>query len=307
MKIGSIIVSYNPDIELLKENIDAIIKQVDRVLIVDNGSRNIVSIKELSDQTGAFLIDLSTNMGIATALNKGMAYFQKLHYDWVLTLDQDSVASDNLISKLTSVSEFTEKDVGIIAADFMDMVQGERESTRSESDRHSRRVITSGSLTNVRIWEYVGGFDEQLFIDSVDYDFNQRIISLGFKIFQVNEVYIRHSLGEGIKTKNNFLTRMMLKQSKGHPTEHSAFRLYYIHRNLIIYAKRYSERPIHDILKSILSMVWIFLFRDPRQKLVSALKGVWDGLKYHSKNDLYFQNYLELKNGRKQFENQSKQ
>ena len=51
MKIGSVIVSYNPKVDLLNENIDAIISQVDAVLIVDNGSKNIERIRlSISDK-----------------------------------------------------------------------------------------------------------------------------------------------------------------------------------------------------------------------------------------------------------------
>ena len=38
MKFLAIIVTYNPDVERLEENIKAIATQVDKVVIVDNGS-----------------------------------------------------------------------------------------------------------------------------------------------------------------------------------------------------------------------------------------------------------------------------
>lgn len=39
------IVTFNPDIELLRKNIEAICAQVDLVIIVDNGSRNLEDIR----------------------------------------------------------------------------------------------------------------------------------------------------------------------------------------------------------------------------------------------------------------------
>ena len=40
------IVTFNPDIERLNENISAIINQVDKVVVVDNGSENADDIKK---------------------------------------------------------------------------------------------------------------------------------------------------------------------------------------------------------------------------------------------------------------------
>ena len=42
------IVTFNPDIELLRKNIEAICAQVDLVIIVDNGSRNLEDIRHLA-------------------------------------------------------------------------------------------------------------------------------------------------------------------------------------------------------------------------------------------------------------------
>lgn len=290
--IGSIIVSYNPDIDLLKENLNSIVKQVDKVLVVDNGSQNIAFIKKIVNEAGSSILQLHSNMGIAVALNSGMSYFQNLHYDWIMTLDQDSIAPKNLIKQLTSVNEFKEKNVGIIAADFIDRTQGETITTRSGVVEYSKRVITSGSLTNVEVWKQVCGFDNQLFIDYVDHDFNQRIINMGFKIYQVSDLQLSHSLGKEISPKSNFLAKIFSRQRKGH-AEHSAFRQYYIYRNGIIFIKRYSKRSMYDFLKLTSDIRWIFLFSQPIQQLISALHGVWDGLKYNTDNDLYFQEYLK--------------
>ncbi|MCK8604571.1 glycosyltransferase family 2 protein [Leuconostoc citreum] len=294
MLIGCVIISYNPKISLLKENIDAIIQQVDQILVVDNGSNNITDVKKLVIHHKIDLLALQSNMGIATALNEGFSYFQSANYDWVLTLDQDSVAPKKLIDKLVNIDEFDKDTVGIVAADFIDRSQGEEESTRSGVVGYSKRVITSGSLTNIKIWQIIGGYDEHLFIDYVDHDFNQRIIDMGFKIFQVNDVFLIHSLGDGMLPQKNILAKIFEKQSKGH-TEHSAFRQYYIFRNGIIFNKRYSKHVIYDNLKLISDIRWVLLFSDPSKQLAFAFRGIWDGLRYNKRKDVYFQKYLMLK------------
>ena len=47
MKYIAGIVLYNPDLGRLKENIESICKQVDKVILIDNGSDNIRSNKEI--------------------------------------------------------------------------------------------------------------------------------------------------------------------------------------------------------------------------------------------------------------------
>lgn len=294
MKIGSVIVSYNPKVDLLNENIDAIISQVDAVLIVDNGSKNIERIRLSISDKNIHILELKKNMGIAYALNSGISYFQDLKFDWVITLDQDSIAPRNLINDLININEFKDENIGIVAADFIDVSQGEESSTRTGVVGYSKRVITSGSLTNIKVWQSVGGFDEQLFIDYVDHDFNQRIMDMGFEIFQVNDVSFKHSLGEGVSSESNVLAKIFAKQSKGH-TDHSAFRQYYIFRNGIIFTKRYSKNITYDTIKLVLDIRWLFLFKQPSKKIFAALHGIWDGLTYNARNDLFFQKYLKLK------------
>lgn len=46
-KIGALLVTFNPNIPKLKESLNRIINQVSKVIIVDNGSNNISSIKKI--------------------------------------------------------------------------------------------------------------------------------------------------------------------------------------------------------------------------------------------------------------------
>ncbi|RDF88859.1 glycosyltransferase family 2 protein [Leuconostoc mesenteroides subsp. mesenteroides] len=292
--IGAVIVTYNPKIDLLEENINAIKEQVSSVLVVDNGSINFVQIEKLVIKTEVHLLPLNQNMGIAIALNEGLAYFKNLNFMWAITLDQDSIAPNNLIEALTSTDEFKYPNIGIIAADFIDASQDEIKNSKTGISEYSKRVITSGSLTNVAVWDKVGRFDNQLFIDYVDHDFNQRVMEMGFKIFQVNDVYFRHSLGEKVSSKKNILAKLFYKQVKGH-AEHSAFRQYYIYRNGVIFIKRYSKHPFWDFIKLISDIRWIMLFSSPIKQSAAAAHGVIDGLMYSPKKDTYFQRYLDLK------------
>ena len=97
-----VVVSYNPDISI-KKCIKAIYNQVDEIVIVDNGSsKNSDIINLFNNDPKINVIFNDKNLGIACALNKGVKYALKNKYKWILTMDQDSEATTDMINKMLS-------------------------------------------------------------------------------------------------------------------------------------------------------------------------------------------------------------
>ena len=70
-KLGAGIVLYNPEVELLKKNVDALYNQVDKLLLYDNGSSNYQEVKSIFGNYEKIVFeDGVKNRGIAFALNK---------------------------------------------------------------------------------------------------------------------------------------------------------------------------------------------------------------------------------------------
>ena len=91
-KVYAGVVTYNPEIKRLKENISSIQNQVTTVLIFDNGSNNVDNIQNLIlGLANVVFIKSEKNLGIAAALNRLMLWGYDRGYDWMLSLDQDSV------------------------------------------------------------------------------------------------------------------------------------------------------------------------------------------------------------------------
>ena len=60
-----------------------------------------------------------------------------------------------------------------------------------------RRLITSGNIINVKNALAIGGFNEELFIDEVDYDICYRGTEMNLAVFECTEgIYLRHSVGK---------------------------------------------------------------------------------------------------------------
>ena len=136
------IVTFNPDAIRLKANIDNILKNTTKanIVVADNGSKNIDEIKNIiASNPQIVLLPLNENKGIAFALNRIFEKAIEQHHDWVLTLDQDSVAQPNLIDVLMSYKQ--KQGVGILCPRIEDRNMGRQYATNTYSGSCQRNVI----------------------------------------------------------------------------------------------------------------------------------------------------------------------
>ena len=89
MKIGCILVLYNPDWHITNKSISSIIDQVSSIYILDN-SKVCTLAKEYKNSEKIIYHEMGGNKGIAAAQNVGMEYYVKHRYDYILYLDQDN-------------------------------------------------------------------------------------------------------------------------------------------------------------------------------------------------------------------------
>lgn len=271
--IFAVVVTYNPDLERLKSNIESLGIQnpLDGIIVVDNGSKNVDKIESALSKTKVEIIKLGRNQGIARALNVGIQKASDTGADWVLTCDQDSILPANLMQ---SFSKYLQSEgVAILCPKIYDENAEIYVKPVSESSPFVcvEKCITSGSLTNVACWKNVNGFDEFLFIDGVDFDFCERLREKKFKICCVNDVVLRHTIGNMHVKKLGPFKILVLN--------HGAFRKYYILRNRIYCDfKMRGFISVKSCFAVVKQLLLILLFeKGKKEKLVSAAKGVKDG------------------------------
>lgn len=273
MKICAGIVLFNPEIERLNENIEHIRKQVPMLILVDNGSSNLEDVKSLiCDVPNIILLENGKNLGIAQALNRILRNAQKEHYEWVLTLDQDSVATDGLIDAYREFLEnCSEKNIGCLTCNIVDrnFSLEKRETGFEEIDY----CITSGSLMNVEITLSVGGFDESMFIDKVDCDVCINLKQHGYRIVRIAYEGLLHEIGHAKQIDLGF--------RKWELYNHSSFRRYYMCRNASYLLKKYCNGYVFKMfLKEIFQFFLVLLFEDDKkEKAGKSIKGFFDGFK----------------------------
>jgi len=269
---------YNPELDRLEENIAAILGQVDKVLCIDNGSKNIREVEGFLKKKfpEVSLKKNAENLGVAAALNQIFSYGKEKGFEWVLTLDQDSVCPDNLMKEYRKYWRL--EGVGILSPRIIDR-NFQKNTEGGVAYEEIDKCITSASLTSVAVWEAVGGFWEYLFIDYVDHDFCAKCAKAGIKILRINRVALLHELGKGAH-RRLFGRQLTI-------LNHSPMRKYYIVRNRLIYMKEH--RDVIDIKaerkKYIFFYIKTLLFEDQKwEKLKEMMRGRRDGKRYTRKN-----------------------
>lgn len=270
------IVLYNPNLNRLKNNLDAIVLQVDYIYCVDNGSQNIADIEEfLDDYTCISLKKNNVNKGIATALNQLVSMADLYGAEWILTLDQDSIVRPGLVDEYEKVLPKL-SNVGMLTCVIEDRNTHQRTGNESEDIGYESVdiCITSGSYLNVTACKNAGGFDEKMFIDFVDFDMCQLLHETGYNIYRINYYGLYHELGE--LKKVSFLGKKLVFNT------HSSFREYYITRNHLYYARKHQMYldKWREYKRVVIHVCLVILFDDNKfQKIKAMIRGTIDSRK----------------------------
>jgi len=288
--ICAIVVTYHPD-EGLPKRIENISRQVDRVVIVDNQSSAacLVMLKKISSNLGVHLILNDKNLGVATALNQGVRYVIDYGntYMWFLTLDQDTIPYPTMVQNLIFAYNDCSfrNQVGIIGSNYQELTTGEiLFSSRKENQTWAEveNLPTSGCLTSIPIFEEVGNFRDDLFIDYVDTEYCMRLREKGYKVIISPKVCMQHPLGY-------YKSHKLYKFLRGRymVTNYPPLRHYYWTRNGITIARerfwksmKWSLNEIYYLL--IRRLVTVILFEDNKiLKIRLMCLGIYHAFLHH--------------------------
>ena len=291
-KIAVGIVVYKPKLERLEACISSVIDDVDRVYIYQNDNTPL----PMQKNKKVLILNESRNLGLAYALNRIMEEAKKEAFQWVVTLDQDSIMPEGLIKEyqlhLGSAN-------GILCPQVIDKRRVYMRPVRtgkilSEVDM----AITSGSCTSISAWDKVGGFDQWLFIDLIDNEFCKRLRINGFKILRLNQWVLDQEFGK-ILPKSRTVQRFWLFVSRAtHNQNFAKFsytkfvdpnRVYYTNRNIIYVNKKLKNYgPVayeNYNCKSYFGFIFAFMIpsviraKQKKAVLKATYTGIIDGMK----------------------------
>lgn len=268
--IAAGIVTYNPDIEELQENYMKYIDEVEILYIYDNASDNVEEIEKLFiGKNKVKLVKGHDNKGIAYALNRIMEKAEEDGVQWVLTMDQDSICQDDIINALLP---YCDDSTGIVHPYVIEVGGTRKDYLHRDQRENVKFCITSASLTNVNVWKKVGGFDEWMFIDFVDNDFCAKIVEAGYKIVQINNVFLFQKIGQ--------LKEIIVGKRHIYIRNYSASRKYYYSRNILCCNYKHPKTfPFTLMLRLLISTyVKVIFFENAKAEKVKRMnKGIIDG------------------------------
>jgi len=301
VNVAAVIVTYNPDPVAFENVVAAVRAQVARVVIVDNRSTGptAVALQTLAIRYDCTFVALERNVGIAAAQNRGVdavlsssGWRATSGEHYVLFLDHDSIASDDMVQHLLD-SDLRLRNqgvaVGAVGPVIIDARTGStgrfirwrrgwltREACQSECDEFEVAfMISSGTMVRLDVLGRIGMMNEWLFVDHVDTEWCLRAAAARYRLFAACRARLTHALGDEV-------IRVWLGRWR-EVFVHSPLRDYYMCRNTLFLLKK-TRMPL-----AWRSFLWMrmfgsivffgFLVPPRRARLRDMARGVFDGMR----------------------------
>ncbi|WP_339688739.1 glycosyltransferase [uncultured Parasphingorhabdus sp.] len=236
---------------------------------------NDAAIEELLPlMEGLRWIKNSENVGLARALNQGIAAAVEAGSQYILLLDQDSRPIKNMLAELIAAAKKIESEGRLLACVAPSLY--ERKTAGNTTAGHEFAIgatfATSGTLLTKQGWRQIGPMWEALFIDGIDHEWCFRARAKGYETVLVQNVEMEHDMGE---SSIKILGRVR-------PIHRSPVRHYFIVRNTL-WLQRKSYIPISWRLAELFKLVYripayIFSTDDRKGTLINIMAAIVDGL-----------------------------
>lgn len=271
IKILAVVVTYYPEMDLLNNDIKSFIDYVDKVLVWENTPHY-----ELKKYRDILCYDKIEYCGdginsISHALNYAWKYAQQNNYDYLLTMDQDSIFDNFYFLKKYAEDHFHENAI-------LGPVLNKNDYKIRENNPATKRecLITSGSLIYVGVLNELGGYNEKLEIDGIDTELCLRANLKGISSYQVENCNLKQRFGK-TEIRHLFGKEFLL-------SSYSTKRLESILKSHIYLMRKYNNMS-KDVKKHIIRHYVIerirdiVLFEDDKFiKITYMLKGIVKGL-----------------------------
>lgn len=259
-----VIVSYNCEHNIEKQ-IQNLCDNL-HLIVVDNGSNqeSINFLKSLKEKYDFILVLNEENIGLSKALNQGIDFAKRIGSKYLLTLDQDSFFDIENVEKMINCIDIEKRVVSV----------GPCYDENIKENTNVNFLITSGNIVLLSIFDELGKFDENLFIDQIDIEFSFRLLVNNYQMMMVKDTKMIHKIGE--------LERSYIFKIKY--LSHSPKRFYYMYRNERYLLRKYRSKLRWLCFKSYLASMLgvlkvIFIERNKTAKLKQIIKGNRDGKK----------------------------
>jgi len=291
IKVVAVIVGYHPNKSVLINLINSISKQVDKVVLIDNGGcENIVTPDDQLVNNIEY-IKFKFNRGLGAALNKGFQFALEFGAEFVVMFDQDSDPDPHHVCRLLATHEvLAEKglECAAVGPTFYDLREdGKKYFPFYQSEKKDINtidpisieekyicvdtLITSGMMVKMKIWNNGYPFNEWLFVDQTDNEWCFRVRKSGYLLYACLNLEMGHALSDAVPIRMMGFSFF----------RYTAIRRYYYYRatTYMIFSSCVPNQWKRRLAIGLIIRFPVNIIVD-RQKLKSCgmmLKGVWDG------------------------------
>lgn len=270
IKIIAIVVTYFPERDLLNKNISAFINDVDKVLIWENTPESQkLQYRYINHPKIEYCGDGINS--ISHALNYAWKYAESNGFDYLLTMDQDSVF-ENFSNYLNCTVHNEGCPLGIWSPIIV-TDKNPKKPCITKQFVEIKYTITSGLLQKVSLISLIGGWNEKFVIDGIDNEYCFHAMRKGVKTYMVKDIFLNHQYGEPQEVC--FM---------GHSVSlfnYSPPRYYSIYRSHVQLLRMFPEQSkFRNVCKEQWGglIKWIFVFEDQRfYKLFNIVRGILSG------------------------------
>ncbi len=287
---SAVVVTWQPDLDVLTALIDSLQSQGCTTLVVDNGSTNSAGVLSLASSAapGVVVVSCNENGGLAAGFNTGLRWAEEQGCSHVFLFDQDSVIPTEFCHGMLAAWGRALERPGRLAAlgpRLQNPVTGRQASFRrfrcwSRGDDlvapglyQADFLISSGSLLSLQALADIGLMKESYFIDNIDLEWCFRALSRGYSLYGTDLAILRHRIGES--SSNPLVNRGLL-------VHHSPLRSYYSTRNRMhLWRQPYAllDWRVRDMVRFLLKSAWLVLFCAPRvqygRQIIRGIRDTW--------------------------------
>jgi len=219
MNIIAIIWTHNPELRLLRIVVKQALKNVRKIIVIDNKSANIHEIEKILlsfPQSKVKFVKLPKNLGVH-ALNIGLRLALQERPAYILFLDDDSILLDNAIKSINEYlkvlpSKLLDKIAIISIIDFNHIPKLLRKYIEKNRNYWGKLIVHnfpgafSGSILNTKIISKENiNIRKNLFFHGADTELYKIMIKKGYLVAWYANHLMRHRSGIPLTRPLNFL------------------------------------------------------------------------------------------------------
>ena len=255
--VAGVVVTYNPEPAVLDSAVQAAGRELDELILLDNGSKpeGLAAIRAIVDRAAHSPTPVAPitvhyfgrNRGLPMAFNEAIRLARAAGRQFLLLLDQDSILQPGAVRALLDVYDrwsdrlpigalegFNEEPTVLPTDDFLEAYLRRHGQPLEPGLTEDYLATNSGLFIPLNQVDQVGGFDESFFLDAVDFEFGLRLRSKGFRLLRVASARIIHRRGNPVEVKLGPFKQALRRVS---PSRH-----YYVARDVMRTFGRYGRK-----------------------------------------------------------------